>query len=114
MKEVVGMDSLGPLVPGPFLIITRENNFPNKKILITFWKTNFLNLRKNFKVVHFSRVLNTIPLILMLGKLNRVFNKLIRVLVYAKSYLKNFIDLFLLLELQNLFHKDLKNHNLIY
>ena len=36
MKEVVGMDSLGPLVPGPFLIITRENNFPNKKILITF------------------------------------------------------------------------------
>ena len=69
----------------------RKKQFFNQIKNFLYVKTYFLYLGKKDKALHFRLILNMAMLFFILTKLNRVFNKLIRVLACAKSYIKNFI-----------------------
>ena len=62
-------------------IITGKNNFSNKRFLIPVWETIFLYFREKVKGLHFRCILNTALLFFMLAKLDRVFEKLMIVLL---------------------------------
>ena len=61
------------------LVITGKNDLPNKNFLILVWKGNFFYFHKKRKAFHFRSILNTTSLFFMLAKLNRDFNKLLKV-----------------------------------
>ena len=85
----------------------KTTSFPNEKIHHTLLKKTILCLKKFFltipgKIIFLSKkflilarkspkkcVLDTTMLFLILAKLGKVFNKLIRVIGCAKSYIKN-------------------------
>ena len=69
------------------LYLPEKTIFQTKNLLDLSKKLNFLYLRQKVKAHHLTCVLNTGLLIFTLGKLNKVFNKLLRALVCAGIYI---------------------------